>query len=167
MPRSLPSKRRKAKNILYIMYDQLRFDYLSCYGTSLMQTPHMDWLAENGLRFDRAYVQSPVCGASRMSSYTGRYVHSHGAAWNGFPLKVGELTLGDHLRDKGMDAWLVGKTHMRADKEGMARFGIEVDSLIGARVAEAGFDIYLRDDGMFPTGPDGEYDPDNTAYNDA
>ena len=35
-------------------------------------------------------------------------VHSHGAAWNGYPLKVGELTLDDHLRDHGLSAWLVG-----------------------------------------------------------
>jgi arylsulfatase A-like enzyme len=37
-----------------------------------------------------------------MSFYTGRYVDSHGAAWNNFPLKVGELTLGDHLRPLGV-----------------------------------------------------------------
>ena len=150
---------RKAKNILFIMYDQLRWDYLSCTGHPHLETPNMDRLASMGVRFDRAYVQSPVCGASRMSFYTGRYVHSHGAAWNNFPLKVGEMTLGDHLRPLGMDAWLVGKTHMRADAEGMARLGLTPESVIGARVAECGFDIFERDDGMRPEGPDGMYDP--------
>jgi hypothetical protein len=43
-----------------------------------------------GVRFTNAYVQSPICGASRMSFYTGRYASSHGAQWNGFPLRVGE-----------------------------------------------------------------------------
>ena len=52
-----------------------------------------------------------------MSFYTGRYVDSHGAAWNNFPLKVGELTLGDYLRPLGMRTALVGKTHMAADAE--------------------------------------------------
>jgi len=56
-----------------------------------------------------------------MSTYTGRYVQSHGAAWNGFPLKVGEMTMGDYLRPLGMRTALVGKTHMEADAEGMAR----------------------------------------------
>ena len=112
-----------------------------------------------GVRFDRAYIQSPICGSSRMSTYTGRYVHSHGASWNGIPLKVGEMTMGDHLRRAGMECWLVGKTHMRADEEGMARLGLEPDSLIGARVAECGFDVFERDDGMLPEGPDGPYDP--------
>ena len=102
-----------------------------------------------------------------MCFYTGRYVHSHGAAWNGFPLKVGEMTLGDHLRPLGMDCFLVGKTHMRADEAGMARLGLSPDSIIGARVAECGFDVFERDDGMRPEGPDGFYDRRGAeAYND-
>ncbi|MGI9368271.1 MAG: sulfatase-like hydrolase/transferase [Ruegeria sp.] len=156
----------KAKNILFIMFDQLRWDYLSCYGHPHLKTPNIDRLAAKGVRFNRAYIQSPICGSSRMSTYTGRYVHSHGASWNGIPLKVGELTMGDHLRNVGMDCWLVGKTHMRADAEGMARLGLEPDSLIGARVAECGFDVFERDDGMLPEGPDGYYDPDGAKeYN--
>ncbi|MDP5219323.1 sulfatase-like hydrolase/transferase [Ruegeria sp. 2205SS24-7] len=157
----------KAKNILFIMFDQLRWDYLSCYGHPHLQTPHIDGLAARGVRFTRAYIQSPICGSSRMSTYTGRYVHSHGASNNGIPLKVGELTIGDHLRKAGMDSWLVGKTHMRADAEGMARLGLSPDTLIGARVAECGFDVFERDDGMRPEGPDGFYDPEGAkAYND-
>ena len=156
---------RKAKNILFIMFDQLRLDYLSCYGHPHLQTPHMDKLAQQGVRFNNVYCQSPVCGSSRMSFYTGRYVDSHGASWNGIPLRVGEITLGDHLRKLGMDAWLLGKTHMRADKEGMARLGLDPDSIIGARVAECGFDVLDRDDGLWPEGPDGFYDPGTSPYN--
>ncbi|WP_170755745.1 sulfatase-like hydrolase/transferase [Ruegeria lacuscaerulensis] len=156
----------KAKNILFIMFDQLRWDYLSCNGHPHLHTPNIDRLAARGVRFDGAYIQSPICGSSRMSTYTGRYVHSHGASWNGIPLKVGEMTMGDHLRKAGMECWLVGKTHMRADAEGMARLGLEPDSLIGARVAECGFDVFERDDGMLPEGPDGYYDPDGAKeYN--
>lgn len=157
----------KARNILFIMFDQLRYDYLSCAGHNSLYTPNIDKLAAKGVRFDRAYVQSPVCGASRMSTYTGRYCHSHGATWNGIPLKVGELTLGDHLRKAGMDCWLVGKTHMKADKDGMKRLGLTPDSVIGARVAECGFDVFERDDGMRPEGPDGMYDENGAAlYNE-
>ncbi|MDA7427861.1 sulfatase-like hydrolase/transferase [Primorskyibacter aestuariivivens] len=154
------------KNILFIMFDQLRRDYLSCYGHKTLHTPNIDRLASMGVRFTRAYIQSPICGSSRMSTYTGRYVHSHGASWNGIPLKVGEMTMGDHLRKAGMDCYLVGKTHMRADEEGMARLGLEPDSVIGARVAECGFDVFERDDGMRPEGPDGFYDEGGAqAYN--
>lgn len=146
------------RNILFIMFDQLRWDYLSCYGHPHLHTPNLDRLASKGVRFDRAIIQSPLCGPSRMSTYTGRYVHSHGASWNNTPLKVGELTMGDHLRDLGMDCYLIGKTHMAADAEGMRRLGLEPDSVIGARVSECGFDVFERDDGMRPEGPDGFYD---------
>ncbi|WP_010139804.1 alkaline phosphatase family protein [Oceanicola sp. S124] len=156
---------RQARNILFVMFDQLRWDYLSCYGHPTLKTPHIDRLAARGVRFTRAYVQAPLCGPSRMSTYTGRYVHSHGASWNATPLKVGEQTMGDHLRRAGMDCWLVGKTHMAADAEGMARLGLEPDSVIGARVAECGFDVFERDDGMRAVGPDGPLkEPGGTAY---
>ncbi len=157
---------RKTKNILFIMFDQLRFDYLSCTGHPSLETPHIDRLASMGVRFDRTYVQSPICGASRMSFYTGRYVHSHGVAWNNFPLKVGEMTMGDHLRRADMETWLIGKTHMRADAEGMERLGIARDSTIGARIEECGFDVYIRDDGLWAEGPAGFYDERRSPYNE-
>ncbi|MGR3660715.1 MAG: sulfatase-like hydrolase/transferase [Paracoccaceae bacterium] len=153
-------------NILFIMFDQLRFDYLSCAGHQSLKTPNIDRLAAKGVRFTNAYVQSPVCGASRMSFYTGRYVSSHGAAWNNFPLKVGELTLGDHLRKLGVSSWLIGKTHMKVDGDGMDRLGISRDSIIGARVSECGFDVYVRDDGLWAEGPDGPYDDKSSPYNE-
>ncbi|MDF3415917.1 sulfatase-like hydrolase/transferase [Sulfitobacter sp. M57] len=153
-------------NILFIMYDQLRFDYLSCAGHPHLKTPHFDRVADMGVRFTNAYVQSPICGASRMCFYTGRYASSHGAQWNGFPLRVGEQTLGDHLRSTGMDCWLIGKTHMKADAAGMARLGLAPDSLIGARQAECGFDSWIRDDGLWGYGPDGYYDEKRSPYNE-
>ncbi len=156
---------RRTKNILFIMCDQLRWDYLSCYGHPKLHTPNIDALAARGVRFTRAYVQSPVCGSSRMSFYTGRYVQSHGATWNGVPLKVGEMTLGDYLRPLGVEAVLVGKTHMVADQEGMQRLGIDPNSIIGVRVSECGFEPYERDDGLHGVGPDGRYDPQMPRYN--
>ena len=64
----------KVKNILFIMADQLRWDYLSCYGHPHLKTPHLDSLAKKGVMFESAYVQAPVCGPSRASYYTGRTV---------------------------------------------------------------------------------------------
>ncbi|MEO0703652.1 MAG: sulfatase-like hydrolase/transferase [Pseudomonadota bacterium] len=153
-------------NILFVMYDQLRFDYLSCAGHPHLHTPNFDRVAAMGVRFSNAFVQSPICGASRMSFYTGRYVSSHGASWNGFPLRVGEQTMGDHLRRAGMDCWLIGKTHMKADAEGMDRLGLAPDSMIGARQAECGFDVWVRDDGLWGQGPDGFYDERRSPYNE-
>jgi arylsulfatase A-like enzyme len=148
------------------MYDQLRFDYLSCSGHPHLDTPNFDRVAGMGVRFTQTYVQSPICGASRMCYYTGRYASSHGAQWNGFPLRVGEQTIGDHLRKLGMNSWIIGKTHMTADAEGMARLGLAADSVIGARQSECGFDNWVRDDGLWSYGPDGFYDERRSPYNE-
>ena len=48
-----------------------------------------------------------------MSTYTAG-MSRHGAGWNKFPIRVGEMTMGDHLRALGMECWLLGKTHMEA-----------------------------------------------------
>ena len=92
----------RPKNVLWIMCDQLRFDYLGCTGHPTLKTPNIDAMATRGVRFSNAYVQSPICGPSRMSFYTGRYMRSHGSHWNGWPLRVGEPTLGDHLKKIGV-----------------------------------------------------------------
>ena len=144
---------QSSRNVLWIMADQLRWDYLSCYGHPHLHTPHLDRLAERGVRFDRAYIQSPFCGPSRASYYTGRYVRSHGASWNGFPVAAGEHTIGDHLGELGVRTALVGKTHMVPDTEGMRRLGIDPNSEIGVRVSQCGFESYVRDDGLHPYGP--------------
>ena len=138
----------KAKNVLFIMCDQLRFDYLSCYGHPKLQTPHIDSIAVRGVRFDRAYVQSPVCGPSRMSTYTGRYSRSHGSTWNSFPLPVGEMGMGDHLRPLGVRTALCGKSHMVPDTEGMERLGIDPASPEGRLMAQCGFELWDRLDGL-------------------
>ena len=145
-----------AKNILFIMCDQLRWDYLACYGHETIRTPNIDKLAAKGVRFDRAYVQSPICGPSRMSFYTGRYARSHGSTWNNAPLRVGEMNIGDHLNPLGMRTALCGKTHMVGDIAGMKRLGIDPASEIGQKIAECGFEKWDRLDGLHP-----RHQPDN------
>jgi arylsulfatase A-like enzyme len=149
------------RNLLFIMCDQLRADYLSCNGHPTLETPHIDALAARGVNFTRAYCQSPVCGPSRMSFYTGRYMFSHGANWNNVPLSVGEWTMGDYLRPLGLRTTLVGKTHMSADTEGMARLHIAPDSDLGVLVGQCGFEPYERDDGLHPH----QIADPNLAYN--
>jgi hypothetical protein len=110
------------RNVLYIMCDQLRRDYLSCYGHPHLQTPNIDRLAAAGVRFSRAYTQGTICGPSRMSAYTGRYVSSHQVAWNAVPLPLEELTIGDYLRPHGIRTALVGKTHATPNLDALQRW---------------------------------------------
>ncbi|PPR22200.1 MAG: Arylsulfatase [Alphaproteobacteria bacterium MarineAlpha10_Bin3] len=151
----------KPHNILFIMADQLRADYLSCAGHPSIQTPHIDALAARGVRFGRAVCQAPICGPSRMSFYTGRYLFSHGSTWNNVPLNIGEWTMGDYLRPLGMRTVLVGKTHFAADTQGMARLGVDPASRDGILFGECGFEPFERDDGLHTHV---NFDPD-LAYN--
>jgi arylsulfatase A-like enzyme len=142
-----------ARNVLFIMADQLRWDYLSCAAPDRVATPNIDALAARGVRFNRAYVQSPICGPSRMSTYTGTYMRTHGATWNDVPLRVDEWTLGDYLRPLGVRTQLVGKTHMRADLNALDRLGVDPQSTAGKLLIECGFEAFERDDGLYPEGP--------------
>ncbi|MEH6526985.1 MAG: alkaline phosphatase family protein [Sneathiella sp.] len=151
----------KPRNILFIMCDQLRADYLGCTGHPSIKTPHIDALAGKGVIFDRAFCQAPVCGPSRMSFYTGRYMHSHGSTYNGVPLNVGEQTLGDYMRNLGVSTGLIGKTHMTADRQGMKRLGVDPQSDDGILASQCGFEPWERDDGLHP---DSGTDP-NLPYN--
>jgi arylsulfatase A-like enzyme len=76
------------------------------------------------------------------------------------------MTMGDHMRKIGVDCWLIGKTHFKADTDGMERLGLTPDSVIGARQAECGFDTWIRDDGLWGHGPDGFYDEKRSPYNE-
>lgn len=48
-------------NLLFLMPDQLRPDFLSCYGADFIETPHIDSLAARGIRFEKAYSTHPIC----------------------------------------------------------------------------------------------------------
>ena len=145
------------RNILFVMCDQLRADHLGAAGHPHLKTPNLDRLARRGVRFDRAYVQSGVCGPSRMSFYTGRYMFSHGATWNRVPLSVRERTIGDHLRPAGLRVALAGKTHVLPDAEGLARYGIEAGSALDALLREGGFESLDRYDGHSRPGQESGY----------
>jgi arylsulfatase A-like enzyme len=140
----------KVRNILFVMCDQLRADYLGCTGHPIIRTPNIDALARRGVRFTRAYCQAPVCGPSRMSFYTGRYMTSHGAHYNDVPLRADEWTIGDYLRPLGLRVGLVGKTHFAVDRQGFARLGVDLAAPAGRLAAECGFEAWERDDGLHP-----------------
>lgn len=136
------------RNVLFVMCDQLRADYLGCYGHPTIKTPNLDALAARGVRFERAYVQSPVCGPSRMSYYTGRYVSSHGANWNRTPMRIDERTMADHLAPLGVKTAIVGKTHIEADAESLDWLGLPDIADARQKLSQGGFLPVERDDGV-------------------
>ena len=101
-------------NILFFMTDEQRGDCLGCYGNPVLRTPHMDSIAERGVRFDRGYVQNPMCMPARMAIMTGRYCSEHGSNINctGIPEHEQQHTFMTHLRDADYYTAAIGKMHM-------------------------------------------------------
>ena len=145
------------RNILFIMCDQLRFDYLSCYGHLKLHTPNIDSLAARGVRFDNAYCQAPLCGPSRASFYTGRYISSHGVMANEDATRLDELTIGDYLRPSGYRSALVGKAGNRKDSEMLSAFGIDPDSEYARAAANGGFEPFDVHEGLLPRARQTDY----------
>jgi choline-sulfatase len=101
-----PSRR---PNVLWICSDDHAAYVAGCYGNTVVRTPNIDRLAAGGLRFDRAYCNSPICTASRASFLTGRYPRSVGVTLLQSALPEKEQTLGELLQAAGYDTAYFGK----------------------------------------------------------
>ena len=102
---------RSRPNILMIMADQLPAWVIGAYGHPLVKTPSIDALAEDGVMFERAYANCPICAPSRASMCTGRYVCEIGAFDNGADFPSSIPTFMHHLRRAGYEVVLSGKAH--------------------------------------------------------
>ncbi|MCP5116754.1 MAG: sulfatase-like hydrolase/transferase, partial [bacterium] len=119
--------RDKRPNFLFFMCDDQRHDALSCAGNRILQTPHMDRLAGEGVRFSQAFVSNSLCSPSRGTIVTGLYSHAHGVTWNTGPhtrLKPGLPTFPTLLQKTGYYTALNGKWHMRSAPEGFDHWSI-------------------------------------------
>jgi iduronate 2-sulfatase len=97
-------------NVLFIAVDDLN-TRIGCYGDRVAQTPHLDRLAQGGIRFDRAYCQFPLCNPSRMSLLLGRYPTTTRSIDFAHPALWGRdwVSLPQHFRNQGYDVRLLGK----------------------------------------------------------
>ncbi len=102
------NKNEKQRNVLLIMCDQLRADFLGAYGCDFIPTPNIDALANEGCVFDNAITASTVCAPARMSFLTGQFVSGHGAWTNDIPAKDGTVFLPERMNDAGYMTAAVG-----------------------------------------------------------
>ncbi|MCY4606595.1 MAG: sulfatase-like hydrolase/transferase, partial [Gemmatimonadetes bacterium] len=103
-------------NIVFIMPDQLRYDFLSCYGATFIDTPHIDALCQQGVRYTNAYSEHPVCVPARASLLTGMNAIKTGVLDNGQYLRPDYRTCGletwpELLNQQGYYTVATGKMH--------------------------------------------------------
>jgi choline-sulfatase len=98
-------------NIVLIMADQLAPQFTSSYGHPVVKTPHMDRLAERGMRFDSAYCNAPLCAPSRFSFMSGQLVTRIAAYDNASEFLSSIPTFAHYLRGMGYRTCLSGKMH--------------------------------------------------------
>ena len=114
-------------NVIVILADDLGWADLSCYGSTFHESPNLDKLAAQGMRFTQAYSSSPYCSPSRAAIMTGRhparlkitdYIPSNGKSGQFLPaemkmeLPLEEVTMAEVLRESGYATWHVGKWHL-------------------------------------------------------
>ena len=117
----LPSSLSNAEpNILLITADDLGYGDLGGFGHPVIQTPNLDELAEDGLKFTNYYAPSALCSPSRAGLITGRHPYRTGIrSWiphgSGVFLSRDEITLAETLRDAGYATSHIGKWHLNSD----------------------------------------------------
>ena len=99
-------------NLLVIHTDQQSCWSLSSYGGTLVDTPHIDSLAEQGAILTNFFANTAVCTPCRGCFITGRYPHAHGAYQNNIPLNRDEVTFAQVLLDQGYETGYAGKWHL-------------------------------------------------------
>lgn len=118
----LAAQAQQKPNIVFFYADDLGYSDLSCYGSKLNETPNLDKLADEGIRFTDFYAASPVSSPSRAALLTGRYPSrigiNHVFFTNGFTgLPLSEITIAELLKQQGYSTAIYGKWHLGSDPE--------------------------------------------------
>ncbi|MHC4509167.1 MAG: sulfatase-like hydrolase/transferase [Planctomycetota bacterium] len=126
--RSATSRTRKKPNIVFILIDDMGWPDVACYGSKFHETPNIDRLASQGMKFSDAYAACPVCSPTRASIMAGQYPARVGITdfipghWrpyeklivpeNRLQLPLESVTIGEMLREQGYATCYIGKWHL-------------------------------------------------------
>ena len=168
---------RKRPNFVFFLIDDMGWTDLGCYGSKFYETPNIDRLAAQGMRFTNAYAACPVCSPTRASIMTGKYPARLGITdWIGAPQKptayreylpLEEVTIAEALKEAGYATGFVGKWHLATRDPDRAKYypdrqGFDIN--IGGDFSGSPptyFYPYVRGkrslETMPPGGKDGEY----------
>ena len=145
-------------NVLFITADDLGL-VIGSYGETLIETPHMDALAAEGVRFEVAYVTQASCSPSRSSMFTGMYVHSTGQygltgptreedAWFKLHPELRDKTIPNLLKKAGYRTGIIGKLHVAPESSFQFDFRPKVNTREVRKVAAAAEDFLAQAGGQ-------------------
>ena len=103
------------RNVLLIVVDQWRADFMPVLGADFLRTPNLDRLCREGVTFRNHVTTAVPCGPARASLLTGLYLMNHRAVQNTVPLDARHMTLPRALRHAGVDPALIGYTTTTPD----------------------------------------------------
>ncbi|MDU0354749.1 sulfatase-like hydrolase/transferase [Paraglaciecola aquimarina] len=114
-------------NILFIMSDDHAYQAISAYGSKLIDTPNIDRLAKQGMRFTNATVTNSICAPSRATILTGKHTHINGKIDNRMPFDDSQQTFPQIFQRNGYQTAMFGKLHFGNNPKGVDDFMILPD----------------------------------------
>ena len=153
----------RAPNLLFILADDVGQEVLECYGGSSYRTPHINSLAQDGMKFHHAYSM-PVCHPTRIALMTGRYpVRLNQPAWGSFPAAAESSTFSGFLQRSGYATAIAGKWQLallKRDPHHPQRLGFDQSSLFAWHEGPRYYDPLIWQNGKLRTNLAGHYGPD-------
>lgn len=111
-------------NIIFMMSDDHAYQAISAYSDHLIQTPQIDRLADEGMRFTNACVTNSICAPSRAVILTGKHSHLNGKIDNRFPFDTTNVTFPQIFHENGYQTAMFGKLHFGNNPKGFDEFMI-------------------------------------------
>lgn len=150
---SLPAAERS--NVILMMADDMGWGDVGYHGHPVLQTPHLDTMAREAIRFERFYAAAPVCSPTRGSCLTGRHPYRYGIyGANVGHLRADELSLAEFLKSRGYATGHFGKWHLGTltrDVLDANRGGRKKNDAHYRPPWEAGFDVAFSTESKVPT----------------